>query len=309
MQTHTQNSTFSQASFGSAIESRAFASGGYRFGFNGMEKDNKIKGCGNSLDYGARIYDSRLGRFLSIDPAFMYFSNESNYIFAGNAPVKFIDYKGYFKYPAGEVAKNKQDYPMLTKYLETQILHDVTNSPRIMQGLMKYGKLTEQQIKNALTWGKNSSVQVSISNLGNSTGLCLAGQAVCWRDGETSLFYLNDDFVKQMENANEEDKHSALLSLVSTVLHEFVHIGDFNYRETCLQDEPRFLDGIPYDVGAQFEYYVWGVDIGNSSPQVNNYTNESEKTCNFDVYIKDAKSVIENSKNNTDKTDTIPTLN
>src|SRR5690606_36422730 len=42
--------------------------GGYRYGFNGMEKDNEVKGKGNSYDFGARMYDSRLGRWLSIDP-------------------------------------------------------------------------------------------------------------------------------------------------------------------------------------------------------------------------------------------------
>jgi RHS repeat-associated protein len=41
---------------------------GYRFTFNGMEKDDEVKGVGNSLDFGARIYDSRLGRWLSVDP-------------------------------------------------------------------------------------------------------------------------------------------------------------------------------------------------------------------------------------------------
>ncbi len=41
---------------------------GYRFGFNGKENDNEVKGVGNSLDFGARIYDSRLGRWLIVDP-------------------------------------------------------------------------------------------------------------------------------------------------------------------------------------------------------------------------------------------------
>ena len=40
----------------------------YRYGFNGKENDNEVKGEGNQQDYGARIYDTRLGSFLSIDP-------------------------------------------------------------------------------------------------------------------------------------------------------------------------------------------------------------------------------------------------
>ena len=40
----------------------------YRYGFNGKENDNEVKGGGNQQDYGERIYNLRLGRFLSVDP-------------------------------------------------------------------------------------------------------------------------------------------------------------------------------------------------------------------------------------------------
>ena len=47
---------------------RSMSSGSYRYGFNGKENDNDAKGTGNQQDYGMRIYDPRLGRFLSVDP-------------------------------------------------------------------------------------------------------------------------------------------------------------------------------------------------------------------------------------------------
>ena len=40
----------------------------YKFGFNGMLEDDEVKGNGYSLDFGARKYDSRIGRWLSTDP-------------------------------------------------------------------------------------------------------------------------------------------------------------------------------------------------------------------------------------------------
>ncbi len=67
---------------------------GYRYGFNGQEKDDEVKGNGNSLDFGARIYDSRLGRFLSLDPRMAEFSFMSPYCFAANTPLQAIDVNG-----------------------------------------------------------------------------------------------------------------------------------------------------------------------------------------------------------------------
>jgi|APSaa5957512622_1039677.scaffolds.fasta_scaffold12945_2 RHS repeat-associated protein len=57
-------------------------SNAYRFGFNGKENDPAIKGTGNSLDLGARIYDPRLGRFFSVDPKYKEFSFMSPYCIA-----------------------------------------------------------------------------------------------------------------------------------------------------------------------------------------------------------------------------------
>jgi RHS repeat-associated protein len=67
---------------------------GYRYGFNGKENDNEVKGEGNQQDYGMRIYDPRLGRFLSTDPLSKSFPWYSPYQFAGNMPIAAIDLDG-----------------------------------------------------------------------------------------------------------------------------------------------------------------------------------------------------------------------
>jgi len=82
---------------------------GYRYGFNGKEKDDEIKGSGNSLDFGERIYDSRLGRFLSVDPKSGQNATWSPYAFAVDNPIVFIDVEGewpgitfvYFEFDVG----------------------------------------------------------------------------------------------------------------------------------------------------------------------------------------------------------------
>ena len=80
--------------FGSLMPKRSFNSSGYRYGFNGQEKDDEIKGSGNSYDFGARIYDPRIAKFLSPDPITKYYPSWSPYLFAGNNPIKFIDIYG-----------------------------------------------------------------------------------------------------------------------------------------------------------------------------------------------------------------------
>jgi RHS repeat-associated protein len=67
----------------------------YRFGFNGKEKDNDVKGGeGLQQDYGMRIYDTRLGRFLSVDPIASDFPWYTPFQFAGNTPLQAIDLDG-----------------------------------------------------------------------------------------------------------------------------------------------------------------------------------------------------------------------
>lgn len=81
--------------FGSLMPGRKFAANGlYRYGFNGKENDNEVKGEGNQQDYGMRIYDPRLGRFLSVDPIARDYPWYTPYQFAGNMPIKFIDLDG-----------------------------------------------------------------------------------------------------------------------------------------------------------------------------------------------------------------------
>jgi len=67
---------------------------GYRYGFNGKENDNEVKGEGNQQDYGFRIYDPRIGRFLSVDPLKKKYPYYSTYQFTGNNPIKYIDLDG-----------------------------------------------------------------------------------------------------------------------------------------------------------------------------------------------------------------------
>jgi RHS repeat-associated protein len=86
-QTSTDPGTESGVSYG--VDAK-----GYRYGFNGKENDNEVKGEGNEQDYGMRVYDGRVGKFLSVDPITGKYPELTPYQFASNRPVQGIDLDG-----------------------------------------------------------------------------------------------------------------------------------------------------------------------------------------------------------------------
>ncbi len=59
-----------------------------------MEKDDETTVGGGSYDFGARIYDSRLGRWLSVDPLSAKYVYFSPYSAMANSPIYYVDKDG-----------------------------------------------------------------------------------------------------------------------------------------------------------------------------------------------------------------------
>jgi RHS repeat-associated protein len=64
-----------------------------RYGFNGKERDKDISNL-TAYDYGFRIYNPALGKFLSVDPLTQSYPWYTPYQFAGNTPIQAIDIDG-----------------------------------------------------------------------------------------------------------------------------------------------------------------------------------------------------------------------
>ena len=82
--------------FGMALQGRKYSSSSsYRYGFNGKENDKETVGTGEGTqDYGFRLYNPSLGKFLSVDPLFQSYPWFTPYQFAGNTPIWAIDLDG-----------------------------------------------------------------------------------------------------------------------------------------------------------------------------------------------------------------------
>ena len=122
--------------FGMEMPGRKITTDNYRYGYNGMEKDDEAKGEGNSYTTEFRQYDPRLGRWLSLDPLMAQFPNMSPYCSFNNNPVYYTDPYGLSAGgPDGEpvignegcesndgtvVQQNSGNYPTEDELLRTQ---------------------------------------------------------------------------------------------------------------------------------------------------------------------------------------------
>ncbi|MEN9994457.1 MAG: hypothetical protein RL762_1114 [Bacteroidota bacterium] len=80
--------------FGVELDGRTVSVDGYRYGYQGSEKDNEFKGEGNSYTTEFRQLDPRLGRWLCIDLLTHKYPYYSPYQYVHNSPISVIDLFG-----------------------------------------------------------------------------------------------------------------------------------------------------------------------------------------------------------------------
>jgi RHS repeat-associated protein len=83
--------TYDYSPFGVMLDGRTQENEFVRNGFNGMERDDEMKGMGNSYTTEFRMLDPRLGRWLSIDPKMYKYPYQSPYVAFNNNPVYYTD--------------------------------------------------------------------------------------------------------------------------------------------------------------------------------------------------------------------------
>ncbi len=113
---------------------------GYRYGYQNQEKDDEIKGAGNSVNYTFRMHDPRIGRFFAVDPLAAKYPWNSVYAFSENRVLDGVELEG----------------------LEVFLIHGTEQSNSNM-----YDNKTVKQFErvggntitnNSFSWGKYSSL-------------------------------------------------------------------------------------------------------------------------------------------------------
>ena len=93
---------FRVSTFGMLVPNRHGSSESYRYGFQGQEKDDEVKGEGNSLNYTFRMHDPRVGRFFAVDPLSKDYPWNSFYAFSENRVIDGIELEGLEYYNSDE---------------------------------------------------------------------------------------------------------------------------------------------------------------------------------------------------------------
>ncbi len=115
----------------------------YRYGYNGKYKDNEWAGPGNHYDYGARSYDPRIGRFISVDPLNVHFPRLTPYQLASNRCIDGIDLDG-LEYATYRITINKKTRTVLhisPPVLDYELKNNGTKGPGIQYDI--YGENAE----------------------------------------------------------------------------------------------------------------------------------------------------------------------
>lgn len=97
---------------------------GYRYGFNGKEQDKDLNSL-TAYDYGFRIYNPAIGKFLSVDPLTKNYPSWSPYPFAMNRPVDGVDLDG-LEYVSASTVRIKFRNGVVS--LKFENLHTVTQN-------------------------------------------------------------------------------------------------------------------------------------------------------------------------------------
>jgi RHS repeat-associated protein len=190
---------------------------GYSFRFNGKENDSETYGDGNALDFGARIYDSRLGRWMSLDPKFKMFTDLSPFCFGANSPIWINDIDGEIIQPTTTDSKknlsehfgrvfNKRMAKLLSKHIE---IDGKPNPIKNLQfwiasrGLSKPQKQLASFYRNAIN--HKEIIEVTIGASSEKTGNTTIGEIADNKGGEATLIGISEKAVASVYVSSDYD--------------------------------------------------------------------------------------------------------
>ena len=219
------------------VPNRHRNSSSYRYGYQGSEKDDEVKGVGNHISFADYGYDPRLCRRFGPDP--IIFSWQSPYAAFDNNPILFIDPTG----KGAEVSPQKDENGKVTSInVKAKVFVHGKDSDKAVE-LIK--KDFQDNLKNNPelngTWGQSRTVPVNF---------------------DISVETVNDEQLNEKQKEKEHDQSINIVEMKgysgyngagrfdlslehqqgrgNTFSHEFFHMLGFNSGESG--DETHFSE-------------------------------------------------------------------
>ncbi len=206
---------------------------GYRYRFNGKENDNETYGSGNAYDFGARIYDSRLGRWLSLDPLYMLYPFSTPYNFSLNNPIFFKDHDGRDIIPTNQF--NKSKYAMVFCKILTN-LETMPHAKKYILPFLSPDKIVILQYHNTFEYNQDNIY--GVTNKIDKTFIDAKKWELNLPKGQNN-YGITFNSAKMFEIDNEQPSGSGGLwgqalsevGIFMTIIHEFQHANGAHHTD------------------------------------------------------------------------------
>jgi RHS repeat-associated protein len=169
-----------------------------------------VKGEGQQQDYGMRVYDPRLGKFLSVDPSQKRYPSLTPYAFVANCPLFYIDPDGRDIIPSASFMNS----PYYALYNELK-----ANNTAFITLVDKFA--TSKSFNLVLDW-KDEDVPNGFTAITNS---CSGpGPTLNPKYGTSIQSYAPRQYSYQIEKKSHISTYAlSEIAAVSKILHESLH--------------------------------------------------------------------------------------
>ncbi len=262
---------------------RSYNSSSYRFGFNGMEKDDEVKGSGNSYDFGARIYDPRLGIWLSLDPLASKYPAISPYVAFADNPIFFVD-------------KDGREIWIYEPNSDKAYLY-CPNDTKIDESTSEYVKTVVKTLDYIVNTDKDSYRYNIITTLSNDNSIISIEENSNYKEalGATLILTSTNNIAQKIPWSSESGlkQDGVMQSPATGLLHELAEAYYLKYDpEGLITQTPDINDSEAYDCYVETEknevqeYHSYADKwiINNVEPEMNEgkrYQHDSEKKERF----------------------------
>jgi len=239
--------------FGVQLDGRTISMDIYRYGFQNQEKDDEIKGAGNSVNYKYRMHDPRVGRFFAVDPLESKYPHNSPYAFSENVVINCIELEGLEK--INHMVYSKKEKAWKISWTETD-----NNLKENVNAYHHFNSQGENSYTTVKPWKKSS---------GNSGTVYFPGNIKPTDENRTMMYHM----FESTENAKKSQDQLMLDAKVSnSVAKDATYYGKFegNYDGgdgggiySGLKNMYKAADGLD-EIGDNLGYAPTGVTQAGS---------------------------------------------